>query len=101
MVRGAGRKAEIAQLDLTDDVAVAAFVGRTADAFGGVHTAIYAAGPYINMRHISKLEPKLFRETVGTDLFGCYHLIHAALPELRKTRGVVVVLATPAIRRMR
>lgn len=98
-VREAGRKAEIIQLDLTDDAAVADAVARTAQDFGGVHTAIYAAGPYINMRHISRLEPKLFRETVATDVFGCYHLIHAALPELRKSRGVVVALATPAIRR--
>ena len=98
-VRKAGRKAEIVQVDLTDEGAVADFVARATEAFGGVHTAIYAAGPYINMRHISKLEPKLFRETVGTDVFGFYHLIHAALPDLRKSRGVVVALATPAIRR--
>ncbi len=98
-VREAGRKAEIVLVDLTDEGAVAGFVAQAAESFGGVHTAIYAAGPYINMRHISKLEPKLFRETVGTDVFGCYHLIHAALPELRKTRGAVVALATPAIRR--
>lgn len=98
-VRAAGRKASVVQVDLTDDEAVAAFVAREAERFSGVHTVVYAAGPYINMRHISKLEPKLFRETVGTDVFGCYHLIHAALPELRKSHGVVVALATPAIRR--
>lgn len=98
-VREAGRKAEIAQVDLTNEDAVTAFVAQAAESFGGVHTAIYAAGPYINMRHISKLDPKLFRETVGTDVFGCYHLIHAALLELRKARGVVVALATPAMRR--
>ena len=69
---------------------------------GRIDRRVYAAK---SLRHPpderrdSKLEPKLFRETVGTDLFGCYHLIHAALPELRKTRGAVVALATPAIRR--
>ncbi|MDR3498802.1 MAG: SDR family oxidoreductase [Parvibaculum sp.] len=98
-VRALGRKAEIHAVDLNDDVAVAAFVDGAAASFGGVHTAIYAAGPYINMRHIARLEPKLFRDTVATDLFGCYHLLHAALPHLRKSRGVAVALATPAIRR--
>jgi 3-oxoacyl-[acyl-carrier protein] reductase len=98
-VREVGRKAEIVQVDLTDDAAVAALIRSTAATFGGVHTAVYAAGPYINMRHVSRLEPKLFQETVGTDLFGCYHLIHAALPELRKMRGAIVALATPAMRR--
>lgn len=98
-VKAAGRKAHIAQVDLTDEAAVRAFVADAAREFGAVHTVVYAAGPYINMRHVSRLEPKLFRDTVGTDLFGAYHLIHAALPELRKTRGVVVALATPAMRR--
>jgi NAD(P)-dependent dehydrogenase (short-subunit alcohol dehydrogenase family) len=98
-VRALGRKAEIHAVDLNDDAAVAAFVDGAAASFGGVHTAIYAAGPYINMRHIARLEPKLFRDTVATDLFGCYHLLHAALPHLRKSRGVAVALATPAIRR--
>jgi NAD(P)-dependent dehydrogenase (short-subunit alcohol dehydrogenase family) len=98
-VRAFGRKVEIAAVDLNDEMGVASFVSKAAKTFGGVHTAIYAAGPYINMRHLSSLEPKLFRETVGTDVFGCYHLIHAALPELRKSRGVVAALATPAIRR--
>ncbi|QQS10987.1 MAG: SDR family oxidoreductase [Rhodospirillales bacterium] len=98
-VRAAGRRATIAAVDLTDDAAVARFVEDAAAGFGGVHTAIYAAGPYIDMRHISRLEPALFRRTVGIDVFGCYHVVHAALPHLRKSRGVVAALATPAIRR--
>lgn len=98
-VRDLGRKAEIAQLDLNDDKAVQAFVDGAASRFGGIHTAVYAAGPYIDMRHISRLDPALFRRTVGTDVFGCYHFLHAALPELRKSQGTVVATATPAIRR--
>lgn len=98
-IRALGRRVEVVAVDLTDEAAVADFVARSAEKFGGVHTAVYAAGPYINMRHISNLPPSLFRETVSTDVFGCYHLIHAALPELRKARGVAIALATPAIRR--
>lgn len=98
-VRAAGRRAEAVQVDLTDDQAVSRFVEAAAMVFGGIHTAIYAAGPYINMRHISRLKPAMFRETVSTDVFGCYHFLHAALPHLRRTRGVVAALATPAVRR--
>jgi 3-oxoacyl-[acyl-carrier protein] reductase len=98
-VAAAGRRADIAQLDLNDDEAVTAWVDGAAAAFGGVHTAIYAAGPYIDMRFISELKPALFRKTVGTDVFGCYHLISASLPHLRATRGAIVALSTPAIRR--
>jgi len=98
-VRAVGRKAEIAQLDLTDDAAVGALVERTAAAFGGIHTVIYAAGPHIDMRHISRLEPSLFRKTVGTDVFGCYNIVQASIAHLRKSRGVIVAMATPAVRR--
>lgn len=98
-VRAAGGMADIAQLDLTDDVAVTSHIASVSERCGGIHTAIYAAGPFIEMRHISRLEPKLFRDTLGADTFGCYNFLHAALPELRRTRGAIVALATPAIRR--
>lgn len=98
-VRAAGRTAQMVRLDLNDEAAVTAWVDGAAKAFGGVHTAVYAAGPYLDMRFISQLEPKLFREKVGTDVFGCYHLISAALPHLREARGVVVSISTPATQR--
>ena len=98
-IRAAGKEAHLAAVDLNDEAAVAAFVDDTAKRFGGVHTTVYAAGPYINMRFVSKIEPKLFRETLATDLFGCHHLLHACLPHLRKSRGVIVATTTPAIRR--
>jgi NAD(P)-dependent dehydrogenase (short-subunit alcohol dehydrogenase family) len=98
-VRALGRRAEIAPVDLNDEAVVRRFVDGAAESFGGIRTAVYAAGPYINMRHISRLEPGLFRETLGTDIFGCYNFLHAALPHLRQSCGVVAALATPAIRR--
>lgn len=48
------------------------------------------------MRFISQITPEHFRKTVGADLFGCYAFVHAALPELRKTRGAVVALSSAA-----
>jgi NAD(P)-dependent dehydrogenase (short-subunit alcohol dehydrogenase family) len=98
-VEAAGSKGLAVQTDLTDELAAGRFVALAAERYGGVHTAVYAAGPYINIRHISRIEPKLFRETVGTDVFGCYHLLAAALPHLRDAKGVVLALATPAVRR--
>jgi NAD(P)-dependent dehydrogenase (short-subunit alcohol dehydrogenase family) len=98
-VRAAGRRAEISQVDLGDEAQVADWVARSAELFGGVHTAIYAAGPYLDMRFMSQLEPKLFRDKVGLDVFGCYHLIHAALPHLRQARGAIVAISTPAVQR--
>ncbi|HEX2885458.1 SDR family NAD(P)-dependent oxidoreductase [Vineibacter terrae] len=98
-VEAAGRRASITPVDLADAGAVQRFVTDTAAAFGAVHTVVYAAGPYIDMRHVSRLDPDLFRRTLGTDVFGCYNLVHAALPALRQTRGAIVAAATPAMRR--
>lgn len=98
-IRKLGRRAFVAQVDLTDDTAVAKFIATADTEFGAIHTAIYAAGPYIDMRYVSQIEPERFRKTVGTDLFGCYHFLHAALPGLRKSRGAAVALSTTAIGR--
>jgi NAD(P)-dependent dehydrogenase (short-subunit alcohol dehydrogenase family) len=98
-VRALGRDAHIAAVDLTDADATRTFVGEVAAKFGGVHSVIYAAGPKLSMRHISALEPDHFRDIVSTDVFGCYNILQASLTELRKTRGAVVALGTPAIRR--
>lgn len=99
LVQAAGRRAKIAQLDLRDEKAVARTVDEAALDFGAVHSAIYAAGPYINMRHISRVEPALFRDTMEQDAFGCFNFIHAALPHLRSARGALVALMTPALKR--
>lgn len=98
-VKAAGRAAAAVEVDLRDEDAVATFMRDTAEAHGGIHTVVSAHGPFIHMRHISKLEPALFRETIEADLFAAYNLIHAAIPHLRATKGALVALATPAIRR--
>jgi NAD(P)-dependent dehydrogenase (short-subunit alcohol dehydrogenase family) len=98
-VRDAGREAITVETDLTDEAQVESFVARAIEAFGAVHTAIYAAGPYVDMRHVSRIDTALFREKVSADLFGAWHLVHATLSELRKSSGALVALSTTATRR--
>jgi len=98
-IGGAGRRVRGIQVDLTDDGAVVEALAAAAEAMQGLHTAVYAAGPYIKMRHISKLDPRLFRDTLSTDIFGCFHVLHAALPYVRAAGGAMAAIATPAIRR--
>ena len=98
-VEAAGRKGQAVQIDLRDEAAVKAAVDQVAGGFGGVHSLVSAHGPFIHMRHISKMEPALFRETMETDAFGVFNLVHAALPHLRQSRGSIVAIATPAIQR--
>ena len=99
LVRGAGREVHVAKVDLRDEAMVKEFVDDAAEHFGGIHTAIYAAGPYIPMRFVSKQPSSAFREVMEHDAFGCYHLIQAVLPHLRSSKGSFTAIVTPAIRR--
>lgn len=98
-VRDLGRKAIVGQVDLVDSTAIKAFVDKVAETMGTPTTVVYAAGPFIHMKHISRIEPALFGDTMQADAGGFFNLIHAAVPHLRETRGSVVALATCAIRR--
>ena len=94
-----GGRAEAARLDLRDEAAVGALVADVAARHGGLHTLVSAHGPFIHMRHISKIPGKLFWETMEADVLGAWHVLSAALPHLRAARGAIVAMATPAIRR--
>jgi NAD(P)-dependent dehydrogenase (short-subunit alcohol dehydrogenase family) len=98
-VEATGRRASAHALDLRDEDAVRRVVAEVAASRGGIHTLVSAHGPFIHMGHISNTEPRRFRETMEADVFAAYNLIHAALPHLRESRGALVAVATPAIRR--
>ena len=99
LVRSAGREAHVGQVDLREEAEVRRFVDEAAQHFGGVHTAVYAAGPYIPMRFIGQQPSASFREVMEHDAFGCFHLVKAALPHLRTAKGSFTAIVTPAIRR--
>jgi len=98
-LRGQGVAAEAVALDLRDDEAVREAVDRAAADHGGIHSVVTAHGPFIEMVHMSKLEPRLLRETFASDTFAAYNVIHAAIPHLRKSGGALVALATAAVGR--
>jgi len=87
------------KLDLRDDEAVLEKVDGLAEQHGGINTLVTAHGPFIKMIHISKLDPKLFRDTMNSDTFAAYNVIHAVIPHLRESKGTLVAIATAAMRR--
>jgi NAD(P)-dependent dehydrogenase (short-subunit alcohol dehydrogenase family) len=91
--------AAIWQLDLTDADACGAVLAEAADRFGELHTVIYAAGPHVPMVHLSQVDPAVFRTQLEQDALGFFHLMHAALPFLRTSRGSLVAVTTAATRR--
>lgn len=98
-VREYGRHVLAVRLDLTDEAATADAVSEVADAFGGLHTLVYAAGPHVPMVHLSQVTPRQFRAQLDADALAFFHLVHPALPRLRESRGSVVAVTTVATRR--
>jgi NAD(P)-dependent dehydrogenase (short-subunit alcohol dehydrogenase family) len=91
-----GRQARSLRLDLTDESATAQAVSGTAD---GIHTLVYAAGPHVPMRHLSKVTPSEYRTQLEGDAVAFFNLVHPALPLLRESRGSIVAVTTVATRR--
>lgn len=86
-------------VDLTDAAACRDTVAAAADAFGGLHTVVYAAGPHVPMVYLSRVPPERFGEQLAQETAGFFNLLTAALPHLRASRGSLVAVTTAATRR--
>ncbi|WP_240771135.1 SDR family oxidoreductase [Nocardioides sp. GY 10113] len=86
-------------LDLGDPDAVPAVVDLAAADLGGLHTVVYAAGPHVPMRHLSRVEPTAMAAQLAVDASGFFALAHAALPHLRSAQGSLVAVTTAATAR--
>jgi NAD(P)-dependent dehydrogenase (short-subunit alcohol dehydrogenase family) len=82
------------QLDLTDADRCALVVEQVSSDMGGLHTLVYAAGPHVPMRHLSKVSPADFAEQMRGDASAFFNIAHAALPFLRAARGSIVAVTT-------
>jgi len=86
-------------LDLTDPAATERFVSAVAEKSGGVHTVVHAAGPFVPQTYLSQVTPAMMLRQLTQDPAVFFTLVHAALPELRRSRGSVVAVTTAATRR--
>ena len=84
------------RLDVTDDEACARTVAEVAEAYGGIHTLCYAAGPHVPMVHLSRVTPEQFRDQMAQDAVAFFAVVSAALPHLRTSRGSIVAVTTAA-----
>jgi NADP-dependent 3-hydroxy acid dehydrogenase YdfG len=78
------------RLDVTDERSVASFFG----ALGDADIVVYAAGTNVRNRRLSELDDAGWREMVETNLSGAVHVMRAALPGLRRRRGLAVLIAS-------
>ena len=78
------------RLDATDERAVAAFFAELDD----VDVVVYAAGTNVKNRALAELDAGSWRTMVETNLSGAVHVMRAALPALRRRRGLAVLIAS-------
>ena len=90
----AGGRARPVQLDLAETADVAAAVAGAAS--GGLHTVVYASGPYVSMEYVARIDPDRFWRQCAGDILAFYNLLHAGLPHLRESRGALVAVTTCA-----
>ena len=86
-------------LDVGDPDACAELVATVVRRAGALHTLVYAAGPHVPMRYLSRTTPDEFRAQLVEDAAGFFNLAHAVLPHLRASRGSLVAVTTAATRR--
>jgi len=92
-VRALGGHAEVYAAALEDPAAVADAVARVAES-GPIHTVVHAAGSDIRMRWISELQAPEWYAVMRADADGCFHLVQATLPHLRRSRGSLVAITS-------
>jgi len=94
-----GVRGEALAVDTADAAACVTAVARIVETYGGLHTLVYAAGPHVPMRHLSKVGPDELGEQLEADASAFYRIVHAALPALRESEGSIVAVTTAATTR--
>lgn len=98
-IEPAGVTARLYKATLHDYGEVAGMVERVISDFGRLDACIYAAGPYLPQRWVTEFEPKQMDEILRDDTVSCWNLVHACVLPLRETKGCIVSVSTPAVRR--
>jgi NAD(P)-dependent dehydrogenase (short-subunit alcohol dehydrogenase family) len=51
------------------------------------------------MRFVSQIDPRTFKDVIDQDVQGFFHVVRAALPRLRESKGSIVALTSAGLRR--
>ena len=90
MEEGLGdRDVDIRALDVGDREATAAALDHDS-----IDALVLAAGTNVKDRKLADLSPESWESLMRTNLDGVYHCVRAALPALRKAKGVVVIVGS-------
>jgi NAD(P)-dependent dehydrogenase (short-subunit alcohol dehydrogenase family) len=94
-----GGTIDIQPCDTADIVSIENCFAAANARFGDVHTVVNAAGSDIRMRFIGDLPIEEWTRVMAADANGFFHLLHNALPYLRKSRGSIVQISSIGLSR--
>src|SRR3954451_13816914 len=83
------------EADVTDSEALAAAVQRTVDTFGGLDAVVTNAG-IAPLTTVATSSAHALAHTIEVNLIGAMLAAHAALPEISKRRGHVLLISSAA-----
>ena len=98
-IREAGGTCSVHAVDLGDLSSVSACLDAVLAEHGAIHTIAHAAGTHIDQPYISKTTPEQWRNTMDWDVNGFFHVVHAALPHLRTSKGSIVFVSSSGLKR--
>lgn len=98
-IRDSGRSCSVHAVDLGDLESVRRCLDGLVEEHGHIHTIAHAAGTHIDQPYISQVTPEQWRNTMDWDVNGFFHVVHAALPHLRESRGSIVFISSSGLRR--
>jgi NAD(P)-dependent dehydrogenase (short-subunit alcohol dehydrogenase family) len=98
-IRSVGGNCSVHQVALGDLESVRACVDGLVAEYGQIHTVAHAAGTHIDQPYVSQVTPEQWRNTMDWDVNGFFHVVHAALPHLRESKGSIVFVSSAGLKR--
>jgi NAD(P)-dependent dehydrogenase (short-subunit alcohol dehydrogenase family) len=100
-VTALGRRAVATAVSLERAEDVASYAAGVAERFGRVHSVVYAAGPPLTFNYATAIPPAEWKRVMDVDVNGCFNLIFATAPYLKKHKNsAIVALITPAVEKV-
>jgi len=94
MIESHGVQARRYAVDARDRAVVTDALGQAADAFGGLHSIVYAAGPPFSPEFFGRTSDDMWRAWLDGDVLAAIHLAQEAIVHLRRSRGAFLTLST-------
>jgi 3-oxoacyl-[acyl-carrier protein] reductase len=99
LVEEAGGRGVALQADVGDTAECEDLVGRAVSGLGGLDSVIANAGVY-DRAHLDDLPPERWQRTISVNLSGTFHVVRAALPQLRSSPHGTAVLVSSQLARL-